>query len=214
MFVMCRYVYDVWVCLWCMGMFVMCGYDYNVLLPNVTWLGKSYNITGLNRTLGLQKFEPPRISTESAHECGKVVSPTDWPSVHSRKYPWYLFPLEIESIPRPYWCQKDYVTKKWLHPNRTRDLPVCKAVPEPTAPPRNYHTLRYQCLFEIQLPTRWKKTIFERLSYIVKKHCLIKCNVSFFRHYFQTSFYDSQLSVADFELYPTSWSFRVFYYRE
>jgi len=116
MFVMCRYVYDVWVCLWCMGMFVMCGYDYNVLLPNVTWLGKSYNITGLNRTLGLQKFEPPRISTESAHECGKVVSPTDWPSAHSRKYPWYLFPLETESIPRPYWCQKDYVTKKWLHP--------------------------------------------------------------------------------------------------
>jgi hypothetical protein len=80
---------------------MMCRYVYDVSLPNVICLGKSYNITGLNRPLGLQKVEPPRISRQSAHKCGKIVSHTHWPPVPSRKYPWYLFPLEAESTPEP-----------------------------------------------------------------------------------------------------------------
>jgi hypothetical protein len=35
----------------------------------------SYLITGLDRPLGLQKVEASRISRQSAHEGGKVVSP-------------------------------------------------------------------------------------------------------------------------------------------
>jgi hypothetical protein len=32
--------------------------------------------TGLDRTSGLQEFEAPRTSRQSAHEGGKIVSPT------------------------------------------------------------------------------------------------------------------------------------------
>jgi hypothetical protein len=39
----------------------------------------SYCITGLDRPVGLQKVEAPRISGPSAHEGGKVVSPTHRP---------------------------------------------------------------------------------------------------------------------------------------
>jgi hypothetical protein len=37
---------------------------------------KNYPITGLGRLLGLQEVEAPRIFRHSAHEGGKVVSPT------------------------------------------------------------------------------------------------------------------------------------------
>jgi hypothetical protein len=33
----------------------------------------------MDRPLRLQKLEAPRISIQSAHEGGKVVSPTHWP---------------------------------------------------------------------------------------------------------------------------------------
>jgi hypothetical protein len=36
----------------------------------------SYPITGLDRPFGLNEVEPPRISTQSAHEIGMVVSNT------------------------------------------------------------------------------------------------------------------------------------------
>jgi hypothetical protein len=39
----------------------------------------SYPITGLDRPLGLQEVEAPRISRQSAHEGGKAVSPTHRP---------------------------------------------------------------------------------------------------------------------------------------
>ena len=44
-------------------------------------LHKTYLITGLDRDLGFQEFEAPRISKQSAHECGKVVRPTHRPSL-------------------------------------------------------------------------------------------------------------------------------------
>jgi hypothetical protein len=40
----------------------------------------SYPSTGLDRPLGLQEVEAPRISTQLAHEGGEVVSLTHWPS--------------------------------------------------------------------------------------------------------------------------------------
>ena len=41
-----------------------------------------------------------KISRQWAHECGKVVSPTHRPPLLPRKYSWYSFLLEAESIPR------------------------------------------------------------------------------------------------------------------
>jgi len=42
-----------------------------------------------------------QISRQSAHEGCKVVSPTHWPSLPPRKYPWYSFLLGTESTPGP-----------------------------------------------------------------------------------------------------------------
>ena len=41
-----------------------------------------------------------QISRQSAHEGGKVVSPTHRPPLPPRKYSWYSFLLEAESTPR------------------------------------------------------------------------------------------------------------------
>jgi uncharacterized membrane protein YqiK len=42
-----------------------------------------------------------QISRQSAHEGGKVVSPTHWPRLPPRKYSWYSFLLGAESTPGP-----------------------------------------------------------------------------------------------------------------
>jgi hypothetical protein len=42
-----------------------------------------------------------QISRQSAHEDGKVVSPTHRPPLPPRKYSWYSFLLEAESTPGP-----------------------------------------------------------------------------------------------------------------
>jgi len=42
-----------------------------------------------------------QISTKSAHEGGKVVSPTQMPPLPSRMYFWYSFLSEAESNPGP-----------------------------------------------------------------------------------------------------------------
>jgi hypothetical protein len=58
-----------------------------------------------------------QISRQSAHEGGKVVSPTHRPPIPPWKYSYYTFLLEAESTPEP-WCGwKDYVNEKfkWHH---------------------------------------------------------------------------------------------------
>ena len=62
---------------------------------------KSFPATGLDRPLGFQEVEIPRISRQSAHEGSKVVSPTHRPSLYPKKDSWYSFLLEAESTPRP-----------------------------------------------------------------------------------------------------------------
>jgi hypothetical protein len=42
-----------------------------------------------------------QIFRQSAHEGGKVVSPTHWPPLPPRKYSWYSFLLEAELTPGP-----------------------------------------------------------------------------------------------------------------
>jgi hypothetical protein len=62
-----------------------------------------------------------QISRQSAHEGGKVVSPTHRPPLPSgkaaftsppRKYSWYSFLLQAESTPGPQCGRKDYVNEK------------------------------------------------------------------------------------------------------
>ena len=58
-----------------------------------------------------------QISRQSAHEGGKVVSPTHRPPFTPRKYSRYSFLLEAESTPGPQCGRKDYVNEKfqWHH---------------------------------------------------------------------------------------------------
>ena len=60
---------------------------------------KNYPITGLDRPLGLQQVEVPRISRHSVNEGGKVVSPVHWPPLPARRYPWCSFLLEAQLTP-------------------------------------------------------------------------------------------------------------------
>ena len=64
-------------------------------------------ITGLNGPLGFQEVEVPRISRQSTHETGKVVSPTHRPPLSPSIYPLYSFMSEARSTPGPYCCRKD-----------------------------------------------------------------------------------------------------------
>jgi len=50
-----------------------------------------------------------KISRQSAHEVGKVVSRTYRPPLPLRKYSWYSFLLEAESTPD----RKEYVNEKF-----------------------------------------------------------------------------------------------------
>jgi len=57
------------------------------------------------------------LNFKTAHEGGKVVSPTHRPPLPSTKYSWYSFLLEVESTPGPQCGRKDYVNEKfqWHH---------------------------------------------------------------------------------------------------
>jgi hypothetical protein len=54
-----------------------------------------------------------QISRQSAHESGKIVSPTHRPPLPLRKYSWYPFLLEAEPTPGPQCGRKDYVNEKF-----------------------------------------------------------------------------------------------------
>jgi hypothetical protein len=47
-----------------------------------------------------------KISKQSAYEVSKIVSPTQRPPLSLRKYSWYSFLLEAESIPRQWFGRK------------------------------------------------------------------------------------------------------------
>jgi hypothetical protein len=68
---------------------------------------------GSDRPLGLWEVEAVRISRQSIHEGGKVVSPVHWLSSPPRRYSWYLFLLAAELTPGPQCGRKDYVNGKF-----------------------------------------------------------------------------------------------------
>jgi hypothetical protein len=74
-----------------------------------------------------------RISRQSAHEGGKVSSPAHRPPSPPRKYSWYSFLLEA-SRPQGHSAAGRIISMK--NSSHSCDLPVCSAVPQPTAPPR------------------------------------------------------------------------------
>jgi hypothetical protein len=97
--------------------------------------GKSKPITGLDRARWFQYVEAPRFQ-QSAHKSSTVDSPKR-PPLPTWKYSWYSYLLETESTPGPRVAGRIMSMKNSdTIGNRTRDLPSCSAVPQPTVPPR------------------------------------------------------------------------------
>ena len=96
--------------------------------------------TVLDRPWGFQEFQAPRLKENrylkvvrlSALGAGRLYSPDIF------LVSWYSFLLKAESTPGPQCGRKDKSMKNAYDPsgNLTRDLPVCSAVPQPTAPQR------------------------------------------------------------------------------
>ena len=96
-----------------------------------------YSITGLNVPWGLQEIKALCISRKSAHEGGKVVSPTQRPSLPPRRIPRGNFCLCLSRLHNHSAAGR---IKSMKIPsdtigNRACHLPVCSAVPRPSAPP-------------------------------------------------------------------------------
>jgi len=68
---------------------------------HIVAIRKSVHMQDWTGPEGYQEVEVPRISRQSAHEGGTVVSPTHRPSLPPRKYSWYSFLLADESTPGP-----------------------------------------------------------------------------------------------------------------
>ena len=73
---------------------------------------KANPCTGLLQALRFSGGWNFQILRKSAHEGRKVVSPMHRSPLPPRKYPWYSFLLEAESIPGPYCSRNDYVNEK------------------------------------------------------------------------------------------------------
>jgi hypothetical protein len=93
-------------------------------------------ITGLDRPLGFQEVEVPRFLDKR-----RMKAVGCQPYAPARKYSWYSFPLEAEST-------ADYANV--TIGNRTRDLPVCSTVPQPTAPPRPHILVLYRIIRRVE----------------------------------------------------------------
>ena len=93
-----------------------------------------------------------QILRQSAHEGGKVVSPTHWLPLSPRKYSWYSFLLEAKSTQ----SQGHSVVGRITSMNNTNDtimnwscdLQACSAVPQPTGWP---HTTKKLCAEKYQI---------------------------------------------------------------
>jgi hypothetical protein len=62
---------------------------YELLKMQSRYSFLSYPYAELDRLRGFEEVEAPRISRQSVHEDGKVVSPKHRPPVQLRRYSWY-----------------------------------------------------------------------------------------------------------------------------
>ena len=90
---------------------------------------EAITITGLDRPLGIQEFEAPRISRQSLHVGGKVVSITPRPPLPQEIF-LVLISFRRRVDPRSTVRLEGLSQWKlqWPIGNRTRDLPACSAV--------------------------------------------------------------------------------------
>ena len=91
---------------------------------------KSSPITGLNRPWGFQEAEVPRFQDTRHMKVVRLSAP--------RTGRFYSFLLKAESTPQGCSAAGRIMSTKSYNDtigNRTRDLPACSAVPQPTAPP-------------------------------------------------------------------------------
>jgi hypothetical protein len=88
--------------------------------------GKVAPYTDLDRPLGFQEFEAPRISRQSAHEGGKVVSPTHRPPLSPGNIPVTRLSL---SRPQGHSAAGGIKSNDFIG-NQTNDLTACSAVPQ------------------------------------------------------------------------------------
>ena len=87
---------------------------------------------------GFQEVKPPRFKDNRNLKVVRLSTLRTGRLYPFRKYSWYSFLLGTESNPGPWWGRKDYVNENSSDTigNRTRDLPACSAVTQPTAPLR------------------------------------------------------------------------------
>jgi len=81
-----------------------CECKYCVIFLPSNGSGKerqSHRIVRLDRPLGLQELEAPRISRQSVHGRGNVVSPRHQSLSLLREYSWYSFLIGDESVSGP-----------------------------------------------------------------------------------------------------------------
>jgi hypothetical protein len=99
---------------------------------------KIYCITGLDRPLGLQEVEAPRISRQSAHECGKVGSSTHRPSLPPGDSPVTHSCLRLSEHQAHSVAGRIKSMKNSTDPtgNQTRNFHACSTVLQPTVPSR------------------------------------------------------------------------------
>jgi hypothetical protein len=82
---------------------------------------------------GCEMLRVPQYLDNRLTDGGKVVSLTRRPPFTSQEGSWYSFLLEAETTPGPECGRKD--EKFYLIETRTRDLPACSIVPQPTTLP-------------------------------------------------------------------------------
>ena len=63
-------------------------------------VGKSHPCRGLDRPLELHEVEAPKISKQSAHDGGKVVSPMHWLPLPRKRFPLVLISVRGWADPR------------------------------------------------------------------------------------------------------------------